>query len=1241
MSGPLNVSTSVGAVLQLAATATQYLKDIKHGSADRSRLRDELRSTVCLLEMLQDRLEDSNDLVDSEDVLMPQSISLLGGPDGPLQRFRQVLEDIIAELAPQDQSRLMTKPFTWPFDKKKVAALLVRLERSKSHFSLVLQNNIVDLARLANLKLDKLGDKLSSSEAKSQDADTQKIIQWISPLSFRARHVNVLDSVQPGTGMWLLKHTTFLDWIKSKAGILWCPGIPGAGKTSLASLIINHLEQEPPQANTFCSYIYCDYNQRGIQTHVTLLSSILQQILQNSSSNVLPSEVATLYSQHQRYNTRPTLAQITEILGKLVSTFDSFHVVVDALDECAESEEDALRFTSTVSSLGSSVKILCTSRSSSIFDAYFSTASRIEISAQQTDITTFLTSCIQDQPRLSKHVAKDPSLKDDIIGAIIQESQGMFLLAKLHVDSLSQKFSRKEVRVALKTLPSTLDATYSDALERIQSQDAESAGLAELILFWVICAKRSLTVQDLQHLYATRELSDGESLDEDDLPDGDILTGVCSGLITVDNESQVVRLVHYTAQQYFESCHHTRLLEAKLRLANISLTYLTLANFSSGYCTTDAAISLRLKQYPFLDYAAKYWGSDLAQSSCADIGPRIEKFVSKAAAVEAVNQAWCLKTNQYKYTNWSQEFPRHVPALVLISAFCLPEVLQYLVSRGHKIDARGSDGETALIRSVGFGHVENAQALLELGSEVDAQDHMDETALQRAAKVGNAVLVRILLDKGADVNMKAASDWTALMSAVSSGNLEVVKILVEAGADFTAETVWGDSALSIATRSGQEAIANFLSDQGAILPKGPAGRRASIIASRKGLHQLVRKLTANYDAVADKPLERQSSRLMEGLPDIEEAEQIASGAKPGEPVPKQKRADSEMDFLDGMEAIGYSIGFHKRYDLLQKLGKGHSAEVFLCSNRVTGVRYAVKVHIIAATESDKQKRIGLFREAKMMQSLQKDPHPNILRFVDFFAEHPFDRNYLVMELAPHGELFTYIVANMRLSEEDTRKVFLQLFSALDYLHEHGCIHRDIKPENILLADEKNLVIKISDFGLAKVISASSEKWFWSNTLCGTPSYVAPEILADGKGRKYGFPVDIWSSGVVLYICLCGFPPFSDELYSREFPYTLSQQIKQGRFDYPSPYWDPIGDPALDLIDGMLVVNMENRFTVKQCLEHPWMREASPQILAEPIRSESPELMEEAEERRNGGLVDRTLISDVVKWNRARDGDQSR
>lgn len=88
---------------------------------------------------------------------------------------------------------------------------------------------------------------------------------------------------------------------------------------------------------------------------------------------------------------------------------------------------------------------------------------------------------------------------------------------------------------------------------------------------------------------------------------------------------------------------------------------------------------------------------------------------------------------------------------------------------------------------------------------------------------------------------------------------------------------------------------------------------------------------------------------------------------------------------------------------------------------------------------------------------------------------------------------------------------------------------------------------------------------------------------------------MWSLGVVLYICLCGFPPFSDELWTKEHPFTLAQQIKMGQFNYPSPYWDSVGDPALDLIDKMLTVDVEKRITVEECLEHPWLTEKYPSV----------------------------------------------
>lgn len=165
-------------------------------------------------------------------------------------------------------------------------------------------------------------------------------------------------------------------------------------------------------------------------------------------------------------------------------------------------------------------------------------------------------------------------------------------------------------------------------------------------------------------------------------------------------------------------------------------------------------------------------------------------------------------------------------------------------------------------------------------------------------------------------------------------------------------------------------------------------------------------------------------------------------------------------------------------------------------------------------------------------------------------------------------------------------------------------------------------MKLADFGLAKKINTEPGVWELTTTLCGTPSCaypclfnsqqllnildVAPEILEESAHRRCGFPVDIWSCGIVLYICLCGFPPFSDELYSRDFPYSLSQQIKMARFDYPSPYWDSVADPALDLIDSMLVVDMERRVTIQECLGHHWTLETALPTLQDTVQSTSLE-----------------------------------
>jgi hypothetical protein len=433
----------------------------------------------------------------------------------------------------------------------------------------------------------------------------------------------------------------------------------------------------------------------------------------------------------------------------------------------------------------------------------------------------------------------------------------------------------------------------------------------------------------------------------------------------------------------------------------------------------------RLEEYPFLDYAAKHWGAEINTFDQDGHVPAFDKLASSTTALGTTSQAFGIPSD--RHSNWSQEFPRDIPALVLAATFDLPRVLQQMVRMGHDLESKGTDEDTALIRAASFGHQENVRVLLDLGADKNARDHMNETALQRAAGNGEADVIKVLLDKEADVNVSTSSDWTALMAAVSSGNIEAVQMLVDAGANLMAETVWRDSALSIATRNGQEAIATLLADRGAILPHGPAGRRASTVASRRGFFQLVRRLTADYEAVASKPLQRQSHKIMGGLSPIREATEPARAEEDKSPELDQG------DFSEATEGLNYSIGFSRRYDLKERVGKGYSAEVFACTNRVTGLVYAAKVWKIEKWTMAITEVGGVHYESQALQRAQQHSHANILRLVDLFAEYTEARIYMVLELAPEGELFNFIVMKQRLTEVEARKVFQQIFSALEFL----------------------------------------------------------------------------------------------------------------------------------------------------------------------------------------------------------------
>uniref|UniRef100_A0A803TKZ8 Calcium/calmodulin dependent protein kinase I n=1 Tax=Anolis carolinensis TaxID=28377 RepID=A0A803TKZ8_ANOCA len=176
-----------------------------------------------------------------------------------------------------------------------------------------------------------------------------------------------------------------------------------------------------------------------------------------------------------------------------------------------------------------------------------------------------------------------------------------------------------------------------------------------------------------------------------------------------------------------------------------------------------------------------------------------------------------------------------------------------------------------------------------------------------------------------------------------------------------------------------------------------------------------------------------------------------------------------------------------------------------------------------------------------------------------------------------GELFDRIVEKGFYTERDASKLIRQILDAVKYLHDMGVVHRDLKPENLLYYSlDEDSKIMISDFGLSKIEGSGSVM----STACGTPGYVAPEVLAQ---KPYSKAVDCWSIGVIAYILLCGYPPFYDENDTKLF-----EQILKAEYEFDSPYWDDISDSAKDFIRHLMERDPKKRFTCEQALEHPWI-----------------------------------------------------
>ncbi|XP_063073295.1 calcium/calmodulin-dependent protein kinase type 1D [Engraulis encrasicolus] len=259
----------------------------------------------------------------------------------------------------------------------------------------------------------------------------------------------------------------------------------------------------------------------------------------------------------------------------------------------------------------------------------------------------------------------------------------------------------------------------------------------------------------------------------------------------------------------------------------------------------------------------------------------------------------------------------------------------------------------------------------------------------------------------------------------------------------------------------------------------------------------------------------------------------------------------------------------KIFEFKEILGTGAFSEVVLAQDRATSHMYAVKCipkKALKGKESSIENEIAVLRRIK---------HENIVALEDIYESS--NHLYLIMQLVSGGELFDRIVEKGFYTEKDASTLIRQVLDAVNYLHKMGIVHRDLKPENLLYYNTQDCSkIMISDFGLSKMEGTGDVM----STACGTPGYVAPEVLAQ---KPYSKAVDCWSIGVIAYILLCGYPPFYDENDSKLF-----EQILKADYEFDAPYWDDISDSAKDFIGSLMEKDPSKRYTCDQALRHPWI-----------------------------------------------------
>ncbi|KAL6798507.1 ankyrin repeat-containing domain protein [Trichoderma sp. SZMC 28012] len=640
------------------------------------------------------------------------------------------------------------------------AAVAAAFAKELLHY---IQPRDVDGERLVRDIITDVYNDVTHIKSKLDRKDDVEILDWLTRTDYGPQQSDYLNRRQPETGTWFLKSVEFQDWLATGKQTLFCPGIPGAGKTILTSVVVDYLcSKFYNNSKIGIAYIYCNFKKQEEQRLHNLLASVLKQLAE--SQPYLPHSIKSLYNRHKDKRTNPSTNEILTVLQSVASIFSRIFIIVDALDECQESSGCRASFISELSNLQmrNGVNIFATSRFIPDIRDRFKGSQEVEIRAHDEDVRKYLKSQIM---------------------------QFGSALLKARCEEVTT-----EITKVVKGI--------------IQVLDSDSEELAWLVLSWITCAKRPLATKELQHALAV-EVGKTE-LDEENLVQIEDMVSVCAGLVTIDEESEVIRLVHYTTQEYFERTQNRWFPTAQAKITTVCVTYLSFNAFETGKCETHEKFEERLQLFPFFNYAASNWGHHAPKDK---VTQEVTKFLNSQAKVEASSQALVAAR-----TRLGDDTPRKMTGLHLAGFFGLNNAADTLLQLGHSPIEADTLNRQPLWYAAQNGHEAIITLLITRGAVVNHIDTDGRCALSAAAGNGHQEVVEKLLAEGADVNLipSGSGGPSALMAAAISGHQEIVEKLLAKGAKVDADAkTFGQTALIMAARRGHQEIVKILLAKGA------------------------------------------------------------------------------------------------------------------------------------------------------------------------------------------------------------------------------------------------------------------------------------------------------------------------------------------------------------------------------------------------------------------------------------------